>query len=136
MAVRLANPLTPANFSLMDHEAEWSLFMQGGPGAEGFDTMPDITRRGWVTTNGSYGYGCACFTVMVDRNKHCITRLLSAQPVPLSRCRLTAPCQAKSVRNPYGSMRSTVRRVLAVIAEEAFVCPRSIMPPCTASSCS
>lgn len=84
--MRLADPPTPANFSFIDREAEWSLFMQGGPGVEGLDTMPDITRRGWVKTNGSYGYGCACLTVMVDRNKHRITRLLSAQPVPLSRC--------------------------------------------------
>ena len=82
----LINP-TPANFSLMNREAEWSLSMQGGPRAEGLDTMPDMTRRGWVTTNGSYGYGCACLEVVVNRNKHRITRLLSAQPVPLSRCR-------------------------------------------------
>ena len=51
------------------------------------DELPDTTTRGWVETNGHYGYGCACMTVSVDRRSGRVTRLYSATPVPLRQCR-------------------------------------------------
>ena len=82
----LQNP-TPANFWLVDRDGEWLLGAQGGYQAPGMDDMPDMTTRGWVETNGHYGYGCACMTVAVDRRTRRVTRLVSATPVPLRQCR-------------------------------------------------
>ena len=82
----LDNP-TPANWFLRDRDAEWVLSLQGGYAADGLDGMPDMTGQGWVETNGHYGHGCACLTVVVDRPARRITKLLSAQAQPLSRCR-------------------------------------------------
>lgn len=82
----LENP-TPANWSLVDRDAEWVLSVQGGAQAQGMDNLPDMSGPGWVVTNGSsYGYGCACLTILVDRRERRVTRLLSAHPLPLSRC--------------------------------------------------
>ena len=58
----LINP-TPANWWLGDRQGEWELGVQGGYQAPGKDELPDMSARGWVETNGSYGYGCACLTV-------------------------------------------------------------------------
>jgi hypothetical protein len=83
----LSNP-TPANWWLKDSDAEWTLSEQGGYQAAGIDSLPDMTRRGWVSTNvGSYGYGCACLKVIVDPVRKRVTRLLAAEPLPLARCR-------------------------------------------------
>jgi hypothetical protein len=82
----LANP-TPANWWLTDRDGEWTLGAQGGYQAPGMDGMPDMTTRGWVETNGSYGYGCACMTVSTDRRTMHVTRLYAATPVPLRQCR-------------------------------------------------
>ena len=82
----LENP-TPANYSLRDREAEWTLSEQGGFQARGIDSLPDMTTAGWVETNGHYGYGCACLTVTVDRKRTRVIDLSSAQPVALARCR-------------------------------------------------
>jgi hypothetical protein len=51
------------------------------------DDMPDMSTRGWVARNGSYGYGCACLSVTIDRRAHRVTRIFSARPVPLRQCR-------------------------------------------------
>jgi hypothetical protein len=82
----LQNP-TPANYWLVDRDGEWTISAQGGFHAEGWDDMPNMSARGWVGTNGSYGYGCACLTVTTDRATMRITRLISARPVPLRQCR-------------------------------------------------
>ncbi len=83
----LENP-TPANYWLRDRQGEWTLSIQGGYVAEGYDDhMVDMTTRGWVETNVHYGYGCACLDVVVDAATKRITRLVSAQPVPLARCK-------------------------------------------------
>ena len=82
----LVNP-TPANWWLVDREGEWLLGAQGGYQAPGMDEMPDMSARGWIATNGSYGRGCACLTVTTDARTHRITRLLSGRPVPLRQCR-------------------------------------------------
>ncbi len=78
---------TPANWSLVDRSGEWLIGVQGGHQAIGLDDMPDMSTRGWVTTNGSYGYGCACMTVTTDRKSMRVVRLMAAQPVSLQQCR-------------------------------------------------
>ena len=82
----LSNP-TPGNYWLRDRQGEWLLSSQGGYAARGIDNMPDMTTRGWVETNGHYGYGCACMSVQTDRRNGRVTRLFSARPVPLAQCR-------------------------------------------------
>lgn len=82
----LQNP-TPANFWLVDRDGEWLIGAQGGYQAPGMDNMPDMTTRGWVETNGHYGYGCACMTVATDRRARRVTRIVSATPLPLRQCR-------------------------------------------------
>jgi hypothetical protein len=82
----LDNP-TPANWWLTDRDGEWLLGAQGGYQAPGSDNLPDMSTRGWVETNGSHGYGCACMTVNTDRRNHRITRVISGQPVALRQCR-------------------------------------------------
>ena len=81
----LQNP-TPANYWLIDRDGEWTIMVQGGYQAEGWDEMPDMTTRGWVETNGHYGHGCACMDVTTDRRTRRITRIVSATPLPLARC--------------------------------------------------
>ncbi len=89
----LNNP-TPANFSLTDRDREWTISVQGGDVAEGFDVMPDMTTKGWVKTNNNYGYGCACMTVDTNIDEPGepafwgqIRRIYSATPLPLRQCR-------------------------------------------------
>lgn len=82
----LENP-TPANYWLIDRDGEWTISAQGGYQAEGWDEMPDMSARGWVGTNGSYGYGCACMTVDTDRATMRIKRIHAAQSRPLRQCR-------------------------------------------------
>jgi len=82
----LDNP-TPGNFSLRDRDGEWTIAEQGGYQAPGFDDMPDMTTQGWVKTNIHYGYGCACLSAQVDKKSRLITKLVSARPIPLKRCK-------------------------------------------------
>ena len=82
----LYNP-TPANWWLVDRDGEWLLGAQGGYQAPGMDSLPDMTTRGWVETNGHYGHGCACMTVATDRRTRRVTRVVSGNPVPLRQCR-------------------------------------------------
>ena len=80
------NP-TPANWWLRDRDGEWTISTMGGYQAPGSDEMPDMSKAGWVKTNGEHGYGCGCMVVEVDRASMRITRLISATPVRLARCR-------------------------------------------------
>lgn len=82
----IENP-TPANWWLTDRQGEWTIGTQGGAQAEGMDNMPDMSTRGWVATNGNYGYGCGCMTVETNAKHKRITRIISAAPVPLRQCR-------------------------------------------------
>ena len=82
----LANP-TPRNFWLNDRDGEWMLSVQGGESAEGMEALPDMVNRQWVRTNGYYGYGCACLVVETDRAAMRILRVVSAEQLPLARCR-------------------------------------------------
>ena len=81
----LINP-TPGNWWLRDRTAEWVLAEQGRFQAENLDAMPDMSRHGWVETNGSYGHGCACLDVALTPGSRRIARLLAARPLPLKRC--------------------------------------------------
>ncbi len=83
----LANP-TPGNWWLTDRDATWTLSLQGRGGVPGFDEIPDMSTRGWIVTNGSsYGYGCACIDMDVDRARKTVIRMRKATPMPLSACR-------------------------------------------------
>ncbi|MGQ0559018.1 MAG: DUF4087 domain-containing protein [Sphingosinicella sp.] len=82
----LDNP-TPANWWLTDRDGEWLISAQGGYQAPGMERIPDMSRRGWVRTNGYYGYGCACMTVTVDRAERRISRIHWVTPRSLRVCR-------------------------------------------------
>ncbi len=81
----LSNP-TPANWWLTDAEGQWILGTQGADQAPGMDEMRDMSTAGWVETNGSYGYGCACMTITADSERK-VTRIADASPRPLKQCR-------------------------------------------------
>jgi len=86
----LVNP-TPVNYWLVDRDTRWNggwlISAQGGYRAPGADEMRGMDTRGWVSTNGHYGYGCACMRVKTDRRRMLITRIYSANPVPIAQCR-------------------------------------------------
>lgn len=81
----LVNP-TPANWWLRDRDGEWVLSVQGRDPVAGMDEVPDMSTRGWVETNGHYGYGCACLTLETAPGQR-VVRVLAAEALPLSRCR-------------------------------------------------
>ena len=81
----LDNP-TPANWWLTDAAGQWTIGTQGGHQAPGLNSLPDMRAKGWVETNGSYGYGCACMQVTTDKSTGRITRIYSATPLPIKRC--------------------------------------------------
>lgn len=82
----LHNP-TPGNWWLIDGEGEWILAVQGGKQVEGMDDIPDMTANDWRTTNGSYGYGCACMMVTSVAGGMEVERIADVQPKPLEQCR-------------------------------------------------
>ncbi len=49
--------------------------------------MPDTTVQGWVETNIYHDYGCTCVTAVLDQRARRVIRPLSAEPLPLARCR-------------------------------------------------
>lgn len=80
-----SNP-TPGNAWLHDREGDWTVGVQGGHQAEG--DWPSFGRRQWVLTNvGSYGYGCACLQVRVNRETREVLEIRRARARPLSACR-------------------------------------------------
>ncbi|MET0251190.1 MAG: DUF4087 domain-containing protein [Novosphingobium sp.] len=82
----LHNP-TPANWWLIDRDGQWVLGTQGAEQVPGMDRLPDMATRGWVRTNGYYGYGCACLSLQTDKRSGRVTRVISGAPVPLRQCR-------------------------------------------------
>ena len=84
----LSNP-TPANYWLQDADGEWTLSIQGiGDRDSGFYDAPwaDAPSDWWIETNGSYGYGCACFEGVVDVETRWAIKVTSVTPLPLNRC--------------------------------------------------
>ena len=80
-----SNP-TPGNAWLKDRDGEWIIGTQGSEPAEG--DWPEFKRGQWVVTNGSsYGYGCACMRVTVDKKEMRVLAIKSARALPLATCR-------------------------------------------------
>ncbi|HET8671603.1 MAG TPA: DUF4087 domain-containing protein [Candidatus Saccharimonadales bacterium] len=83
----LSNP-TPANISLYDRDEEWIIGVQGAYQIEEEWDWPAFKRGQWVRTNGvSYGYGCACLRLRVNRETQEVLEIKSSQARPLSTCR-------------------------------------------------
>ena len=61
--------------------------MQGGYSARGMAKIPDLSRNQYVTTNGGYGYACACLDVAANRRTMRITNIYKAKQLPLRTCR-------------------------------------------------
>ena len=82
-----SNP-TPANVWFYDRDGEWIIGVQGGYQVEGDWDWPAFKPRQWVLTNtGSYGYGCACLRLRVNRETHEVLAIKSASARPLAACR-------------------------------------------------
>lgn len=82
-----SNP-TPANVWLYDRDAEWTIGVQGGYQVSGDWNSPTFKSGQWVQTNtGSYGYGCACLHLRVNKQTHEVLEIKSARARPLSACR-------------------------------------------------
>lgn len=87
----LNNP-TPGNVWLYDRAGEWLLSVQGGYSADviawpEFDA--DDETQYVRTGHASYGYGCACLTGQIDKEKKRFESVTEAEVFPLSRCRAT-----------------------------------------------
>ncbi|CAN5757761.1 DUF4087 domain-containing protein [soil metagenome] len=81
------NP-TPANISLYDRDGEWIIGVQGGYQVDSDWDWPAFKPRQWVRTNvGSYGYGCACLRLRVDRQTHRVMEIRSSRARSLAVCR-------------------------------------------------
>jgi hypothetical protein len=85
-----SNP-TPANISLYDRDDEWTIGVQGGYQTPGDWPWPVFKRGQWVKTNtGSYGYGCACLQVRVNKQTQEVLEIKSSSGRLLSQCRQDA----------------------------------------------
>ena len=102
------NP-TPSNVWLIDRHAQWTIGIQGGYQAQG--EWPQFPRDKWVITNaGSYGYGCACLKVTLDKARHRVIRIYEGEAKPLKTCR-----RDKAIRDlepwhpdvPYGQFETS-----------------------------
>lgn len=82
----LHNP-TPANWWLIDRDGQWVFSSQGRPSVAGWEDLASEPAREWVKTNGSYGYGCACATVRVDRKRGNVVEIRRLTPRPIKACR-------------------------------------------------
>ena len=85
----LKNP-TPANWNLIDKDANWTIGVQGGYQARGINNIPSFNKDDeYVITNAnrSYGYGCACLEVVTNNNLRRIITIQSGEQLPLSTCR-------------------------------------------------
>jgi Protein of unknown function (DUF4087) len=81
-----SNP-TPANISLYDRDAEWTIGVQGGYQVSGDWDWPVFKAGQWVQTNGNYGYGCACLQLRVNKENHDVLEIKSARARSLTACR-------------------------------------------------
>lgn len=81
-----SNP-TPANVWLNDRNGEWIIGIQGGYQTEGDWDWPKFRKGQWIRTNGSYGYGCACLEMRVDKGTSHVLEIKAARPRLLAACR-------------------------------------------------
>jgi hypothetical protein len=81
----LDNP-TPGNFFLRDREGEWTLAVQGGPEAEGMDSLPDLSGNEFVEINGHHGYACVCLDAAVDPKPRVILAIRRVKQQLLKSC--------------------------------------------------
>lgn len=80
-----SNP-SPNNASLTDRDGEWSIAIQGEFEARG--DWPEFKKSAWISSgNASYGKGCTCMRVVVDKQAHKIVSIESSSTKPLSACR-------------------------------------------------
>jgi hypothetical protein len=81
------NP-TPANIWFYDREGEWTIGVQGGYQTERDWPWPAFKRGQWVGRSaGSYGYGCACLQLRVNRQTHEVLEIKSSRARTLAQCR-------------------------------------------------
>ena len=81
----LDNP-TPSNYSLYDKDREWIISVHGGYHVEKF-AAPAFGKQ-WIDYFGrSYGYGCACFQMTVDKETGRVLAIRKSYVKPLSVCR-------------------------------------------------
>jgi hypothetical protein len=90
----LDNP-TPANWFLVDRNETWTISAQGGYQARGMANIPDVSEKEYMTTNGSYGYACACMNVSTDKKLRRILSIESFRQLPLRKCREDRSLPAK-----------------------------------------
>jgi hypothetical protein len=81
----LENP-TPANWWLKDPDGTWILSTQGAAQPVGVDRIPNISKRDFVATNGSYGYTCACIDAEFDSDDNRVAQIVSVRQLPLVMC--------------------------------------------------
>lgn len=81
-----SNP-SPANASLNDRDGEWIVAVQGGYQAKG--DWPDGYGKGqWISLGpSSYGYGCTCMKVTIDKMTRRVVAIIEAKARPLAACR-------------------------------------------------
>lgn len=84
----LVNP-TPGNWWLTDADGDWIISSQGGYSIDdkSWEKVPELGGKEYVATNGSYGHGCACLSVNVDKDNMQITKVFSGKSLPLKKCR-------------------------------------------------
>lgn len=105
------NP-TPGNAYLTDKDGTWMISSQSGMDQQAEGEWPNIPQADdpeqfendptWVHQNaGSYGYGCACMTVVTDAHKtdqygnKRILKIISSEAKTLKDCR-----QDKNLKEP------------------------------------
>jgi hypothetical protein len=79
------NP-SPANMWLIDRDGEWTIGTMGGHQAEGEWNWPSFKEANWVNTNRTYGYGCACFKLQVDKQSRDVLYIEKSWAKPLDAC--------------------------------------------------
>ena len=80
------NP-TPANYSLYNKDNEWFIGVQGDHQVKNFQ-IPAFKRGQWMNFfERSYGYGCACFQMTVDKETQNVLEIKKSYSKPLSACR-------------------------------------------------
>jgi hypothetical protein len=81
----LDNP-TPQNMDFVDGNATWTISQQGSKEAKGLPLKVNFGKE-FVTTQASYGYGCACIEAITDSATMKVVEIKSIKEKKLSDCR-------------------------------------------------